>query len=284
MILPFRMALWGAMGAGKTWLIYSLARELDYLSGLDKKYIYTLSDSNDQPVFVNRNQFPNPTEEMEDFLYFFRRIEKSEPYNLVVDHQIELHDNQGLNLVDAVNLSTGNPQAELTISNSAAVIALFDCRYKDWGKSHPDTGILATDSDYAEHAYNLCRLVSQQIGEKKYLAACISKIDLFPKLMQSQKDAFRILFPETLRVLESYRQKIIIEYFSVSSMGFLESKDGLVANFDPETSSLKNSERWLPFNVVTPFFWLFEEYEMKNNYISPKYPKLRPYPRASKFF
>lgn len=274
-----RVMLWGPTGAGKSWLAYGLARELEYISTIDEKFTYALNGSNNLPVYVNVDQAPNPTQEMEDIVFTFHRFEKKEPQDLIVAHEVEIHDNMGLNLVQALGLSgSSNFQAELTLSKSIAVMALFDCRSEEFGGSIPMAGIISGRSDYANYANELCQLIVQQPGDKKYLAACISKIDFYPGFRQPARDIFGMLFPEVLAVMEKYERLIDINYFAISSMGFLRSGNNYTANFNSDTGSLENSGQWLPYNVAAPFFWIFEEVE--KDLKKPRYPLFKPYPRS----
>lgn len=277
-----RVALWGPSGAGKSWLIYAFARELESLALADDRFSYELQDGNGVHVFTNLNQIPDPTEVIEDHIFTFRRFIRDRDDVVISDHEVVIHDNTGKNLLDVLSLTGGgNFQAEYTLSKSIATIALFDAAHEYFGNSYPDAGILSGDESYAKCIHELCELMIQQSspGSQRYLAACISKIDFWPKLRRTPKDAFSMLFPRAFTELERYKNIINVEYFLLSSMGFLKQGEHIVSNYNPDTASVLDASRWLPYNVLCPFFWVFEEIERvsqsKKHY---KYPNCKQYP------
>jgi hypothetical protein len=63
-------------------------------------------------------------------------------------------------------------------------------------------------------------------------------------------------------LLRSYAGRMQIEAFGVSAAGYLDDRRQ-EPNYDPGTRSLLSPERWQPFAVETPFFWLFTHLEKR---------------------
>ncbi|MFT3892774.1 MAG: hypothetical protein QM730_14175 [Anaerolineales bacterium] len=129
------IAMWGPHGAGKTWLIYALAKELSWYSDRDPEFSYSIIDDTGINVWPSP---PNaidqgPTAFPEDRLWVFeRRGKKQTPTHQISSHRhsIVVHDDKGQNLIDAV-VEGGQNLAIATLQNSPNsdfVTGSIDCK------------------------------------------------------------------------------------------------------------------------------------------------------------
>lgn len=264
-----KIALWGPTGSGKTWMLRAFGRDLIRVNSLINdntptiRWDLRLFDSEDKPIVVPVDLTISPTGELEDEVVMFMRtpINKAGDPELSipsVSHKIILRDNMGENLVKAMRLTpeVSDRPAELILSTADAVIVLLDVNYRAFVVSDPTMGILADDASYAEHIQELCRLLSTG-GEQKNVAVCVSKVDL----SSLKSNVIRTLFPRTDEVLQQYSKRLRINYFNISSFGYIRHRGKFLANFNPDTGSVLDPQSWKPYNVSSPFFWIFEQIE-----------------------
>ena len=96
-----------------------------------------------------------------------------------------------------------------------------------------------------------------------YIAVCVTKTDSLGVYREPEPLIEAYFGAEMFRLLESYKnaqQYITMEYFSVSAMGYLDM-NRQVPNFNPLTDNLQDLNRWEPYRVESPFFWLFNAME-----------------------
>ena len=93
------------------------------------------------------------------------------------------------------------------------------------------------------------------------MAVCVTKVDQLGVQGRNPWQVVEVFFgAEMADLLKSYADKMHIEVFCVSAAGYLDPYREQ-PNYDPGTRSLLSAERWQPFAVETPFFWLFSHLE-----------------------
>ena len=173
--------------------------------------------------------------------------------------------------------------AEANMTSSVAIIAFLDIGYKGYAPSAPDLGILAADGDYRQRIEDLLGYLGSLGGPRqltKYLAICVSKVDLQPNLRRDADFLMKALFPKTDELLNAYngRNGLVVRKFQTSAVGFLPRRADL-PNYNPDTGWLSQPHRWVPFNTAAPFFWIFEEMEKQSP--NQRYPYPPPMSRGS---
>jgi hypothetical protein len=138
------------------------------------------------------------------------------------------------------------------IENASCVIAVLD--------PHAHRG-----HNYSQEQYknDIKALLDRLRKRHTYIAVCVTKIDSLGVYRDPESLIEAYFGAEMFRLLESYRnarQHITMEYFSVSAMGYLDP-NRQVPNFDPMKGELQDANRWEPYRVESPFFWLFNEME-----------------------
>lgn len=284
---PLRIALWGPTGSGKTWLVHALDRELRRYTQLDPYYSYDLQDEHGNPVIADSERVPLATDRIEDsFLRFSRSPKPGHPKLQVFVHEFIIHDNLGVSTLNALGLSSStDAPAEITLERSFGVVALLDAISAN-GVDAPELGVLASDENYAEHVEALFQLMNSASfrAPRKYLALCVSKVDQLLHMKREPKELMQVRFRKTAERADRYANQqhsgIEMAYFSTSAVGFVKRGRQTVANFNPEDGSILEPSRWLPYNVVAPFFWMFENVERAS--LSGKTP-YRSYPKGPKY-
>jgi hypothetical protein len=95
------------------------------------------------------------------------------------------------------------------------------------------------------------------------VAVCVTKVDQLGVQGRDPWQVVEVYFgSEMAQMLRSYKSKMRIEAFAVSAAGYLDEFREQ-PNFDPGTRSLLSPERWQPFAVETPFFWMFTYLERR---------------------
>ncbi len=118
-----------------------------------------------------------------------------------------------------------------------------------------------TQAQYTQMVSNLLQLLSSAPKPDRHVAVCITKVDQLGVQGRSPWQVIEVFFgAEMAKVLKSYAGKMAIEAFGVSAAGYLDAYRQQ-PNFDPGTRSLLSPDKWQPFAVETPFFWLFTHLE-----------------------
>ncbi len=282
----YSIALWGPAGSGKTAFIYAFARKLaiDYRD--DPDFLYQLTDAMTGDLISIYLPEVHPTESMEDFSFVFQRIPKKitpSHETSSFEHIIHIRDNKG---ADTISIADDYYEmSRFNITSSSSLIIMLDPTfdYSSTNKSQSKKDFLEDEfleDDFLyepnpyeihsmsgdEYYYRINQLFSVLRNEGKdrhfSIAVCITKIDSLNIRNRDPWELIRIFFGGPLYdMLQKYQSlpNFTIQTFSISSFGFLGRKP----NFDPVTNDLKNQERWLPYNVEAPLFWLFDQIERR---------------------
>ncbi|MFT3892780.1 MAG: ATP-binding protein [Anaerolineales bacterium] len=273
-----RIALWGPSGVGKTTLIRALACELSWLNRNNPDFSYELTGPDGQSI---RNfwtdEYSEPTKSPEDFLYTFRRVNPGLATPLV-EHQIVIFDDKGNSLIRSFD-SDFNRITELSLRDARFVIAIIDptliLETQRISLIDTSTAPSITKSDYLNYLRRLLSLMGQNNKERRYLAICLSKMDLFELRWQNPKVLAELFFGETfLHDIDwQVAKNISIQYFSTSAMGFVwDNNYNEFPNFDIGTGLPKFKYEWRPWNITAPFFWMFSQIETQETGRSSNYP------------
>lgn len=286
------IALWGVTGAGKTWLIHALARELAWYTEKDPDFSYSLKDSDDQ--YIRSLHAPTksgiaPSLEGEDHLWIFERKAKIKSRAHQISshaHQILIHDNPGDDLRKALDeyALDNDTMVSRTLKISRNIIILLDPTTLNDGKlkiATPEVNERKySKSDYERLIGTLVDVVISN-NQNVRLAICVSKADLL-KIHLPTEEIVKVMFGEgIMRALSS--PKVTKQFFRVSSVGVLRSSDGRKkSNIDDKLEGLIDESRWSPINVVSPFFWLFEAIEKErigiDDFLGDRKKYYIPYP------
>jgi len=290
--LPREIAFWGPSSSGKTWLMQSLARSLHRINQEDPEFEYVLAQRAAQAP-VNAFQAPQnqATSEAYDTVWIFQRKVRPEhdtpAHRLSAQsHTIVVRDAPGELLMQGVNnvvmvplreaqcvialldpslvdstASTAEPQAEQAAA-SQGLAALFGASAATASAPAPAAGSFQyTQAQYTQMVSNLLSSLASAARPDRYVAICITKVDQLGVQGRSPWQVAEVFFgAEMAQLLRNYSAKMNIEAFTVSAAGFLD-ENRQQPNFDPGARSLLSPDRWQPFAVETPFFWLFTHVE-----------------------
>lgn len=258
------IALWGASGSGKTWLLNAFGRELAWYNENDPDFEYSLKDIDDNYLLFNEpiNAVSSPaTSASEDYLWTFERRGKkknSRAHQISSHaHKILVHDNPGDELVKVINGEGNNDVVFSALQNSTNFILLLDpLNIKD-SPVGGSTSSELTKSDYERLLGMLVEIVLRN-NKGVRLAICLSKSDLV-KIYLPTDEIIRVVFGDgVLRPLNS--PHVEKKFFRVSSVGTIRKHGKRTSNLS-NGQSLDEPDRWSPINVAAPFFWLFEGVE-----------------------
>ena len=279
------VALWGTSGSGKTWLLHALAKELMWYTQNDPEFNYTLVDEDQQALFP----FPPDTTDVggtlspEDRMWVFKRVGKinSRAHQISShEHKIIVHDDMGRNLVDAISPGNEGLTAE-TLKHSPNLILLLDPSTVKGSGVGPDSDSNRLEKhEYAQYMHNLINTLQKKGGTRR-LAVCLSKADLLKVLLPIQELVKAVFGAD---VMAQFRNpNLQVEYFRVSAVGYLKQPNGReVPNLDT-SGNIREKDAWDPFNVVSPFFWIFESIErervQKGDFLGDRGRSYIPYPK-----
>jgi hypothetical protein len=272
----------------------SLARSLQKINQDDAEFEYVLA----QPESLERNNgFKAPqnqaTSDAYDQVWLFQR--KVRPEHDTPAHRLSAHSHS-IVIRDAPGelLMQGNNNVVMVpLRDAQCVIAVLDPSLIDitaaaapaaqperaaasqglaalfGGNAAPNsaptpgigTAFQYTQAQYIQMLSNLLKLLSGAARPDRHLAVCVTKMDQLGVQGRSSWQVVEVYFgSEMAQLIKSYAGKMHIEAFGVSAAGFLDD-NRQQPNYDPGTRSLLSSERWQPFAVETPFFWLFSNVE-----------------------
>ena len=290
--LPREIAFWGPSSSGKTWLMQSLARSLHKINEDDPEFEYVLAQPEALAPISAQAPQNQATSDAYDKVWLFQRKVRPEhdspAHRLSAQcHSIVVRDAPGELLMQGVNnvvmvplrdaqciIAVLDPslidstttaaapavQSERTavqglaalFGSSAAAPASATAPAPAFGASFQ-----YTQAQYTQMVSNLLQLLSSAPRPDRHVAVCVTKVDQLGVQGRSPWQVIEVYFgAEMAKVLKSYAGKMEIEAFCVSSAGFLDAFRQQ-PNYDPGTGSLLSAERWQPFAVETPFFWLF---------------------------
>ncbi len=269
------IALWGPSGSGKTWLMYSLGRALYGLR--DPEFAYTLQDSSAtvvRPVDVFTPPPQGGTQKPKDEIWIYQRRPRVSKYSArhilsAHSHVINLHDLKGeetIRLRDRITTET--------LSDSEYILLMLDHTLvmspqdealaggTSLGLAQPEF----TQNQYAGLVRDLfdVLLYSPNV-ENRRVAVCFTKIDLLNVRKRPPGQLIEAYFGRHMvELLNNYKEQNQweIEAFCVSAAGYLPGRDN-APNYDVRTLNLRNPDQWEPYNVQSPFFWLFEDIERR---------------------
>ncbi|MFT3892775.1 MAG: hypothetical protein QM730_14180 [Anaerolineales bacterium] len=134
--------------------------------------------------------------------------------------------------------------------------------------------------EYAQIIYNLVNLLLSQAGQRR-IAVCLSKADLLNLILPEQELIKACFGPDMLRLFNNPRLQV--KFFRVSSVGFVKKTGGRKSPNITSEGNIENPGSWEPFNVVSPFFWLFESIERQRlktgDLFGEREKKYIPYPK-----
>lgn len=258
-----KFALWGPRGSGKDWVIKSFARSLEQYNidnnnnnRYDKDFEHLVFHGDSiTPVKIQAPGHIDATVQgaPDDTVYIYeRRGRKSSPVHAVSAHvhEILITNASGEDLVKADVHSVN-----YAVQKATCLLILLDPTIINAG--------ITTMAEYQSWVADLLEnLEKPSNGDKRYIAACITKIDMLKTKRPDPTEDLNMYFgPGMDEVFRTHTKSKDVEYklFSISSYGFL--KDGKTPNYSNETEHLMDSNYWNPINVEQPFFWLFEKVE-----------------------
>jgi hypothetical protein len=288
--LPREIAFWGPSSSGKTWLMQSLARSLHKINQDDAEFEYVLAQPEALTAISAQAPQNQATSDAYDKVWLFQR--KVRPEHDTPAHRLSAHSHsivvrdapgellmQGVNNVVMVPLrdaqcilavldpslidsATPNPAATAAQperSTNQGLAALFGSASATTAAPAPGfgTSFQYTQAQYTQMVSNLLQLLSSAPRPDRHVAVCITKVDQLGVQGRSPWQVIEVYFgAEMAKLLKSYAGKMEIEAFGVSAAGYLDAYRQQ-PNFDPGTRSLLSPDKWQPFAVETPFFWLF---------------------------
>jgi hypothetical protein len=289
--LPREIAFWGPSSSGKTWLMQSLARSLHKINQDDSEFEYVLAQPEALTAISAQAPQNQATSDAYDKVWLFQR--KVRPEHDTPAHRLSAHSHsivvrdapgellmQGINNVVMVPLrdaqciiavldpslidsATPNPAAAAAAqperNTNQGLAALFGSSSAAPAATTPGFGasFQYTQAQYTQMVSNLLQLLSSAPRPDRHVAVCVTKVDQLGVQGRSPWQIIEVYFgAEMAKLLKGYIGKMEIEAFGVSAAGYLDSFRQQ-PNFDPGTRSLLSPEKWQPFAVETPFFWLF---------------------------
>jgi hypothetical protein len=289
--LPREIAFWGPTSSGKTWLMQSLARSLHKINEDDPEFEYVLAQPEALVPISAQAPQNQATSDAYDKVWLFQRKVRPEFDNSAHrlsahSHSIVVRDAPGELLMQGVNNVVMVP-----LRDAQCILAVLDPSLIDTtaaaapAASQPDRpaaqGLAAlfgssttatasasvapafgasfqyTQAQYTQMVSNLLQLLSSAPRPDRHVAVCVTKVDQLGVQGRSPWQVIEVYFgAEMTKLLKSYTGKMEIEAFAVSAAGYLDDYRQQ-PNYDPGTGSLLSPERWQPFAVEAPFFWLF---------------------------
>jgi hypothetical protein len=280
MNMPHHVLVWGPHGVGKTALISALACEMSWLNNNSEDGSkYELLDQDGQ-VVKNfwMDDYAFPTQYPRDYIYKFKGNFPNRSLK-AIEHQITVFDDKGSTLVETLS-DLSNGIARLSIKNSRFLIAIidptivFESQKLSMLKSS-DPAFLVKRSDYLDYLRRLISIMGQNTSERRYIAICMSKMDLLELRWKDPKILVELCFGESFLndINWHKRHNIVVQYFSTSAYGFFwDSNYNEFPNFDITSGMPKFKEEWRPWNVTAPFFWMFNQIEQETLNTTADYP------------
>ena len=263
--LEQEIALWGPSTSGKTWLVYSLGKALMHLADPLFEYKLWQVDTQGKPVRANLTiADKKPNQKHQDEIWLFQRLPHEElvgsgRFLSTHTHRIKLHDLKG---DDTRELKEAVTTASLL--NSPKILLMLDPTITVPNQSK-SLGSVAEEGKITQDKYcaDVRRLFDHWVTADELpgrsVALCFTKID---QLNVQKRDPWQLIaayFGQCMiDLLKDYEGAWAMKAFCVSAVGYLSNGK---ANYDIATRSLDNLEEWRPYNVTSPFFWLFQESE-----------------------
>ena len=290
--LPREIAFWGPSSSGKTWLMQSLARALHKINQDDHEFEYVLAQPEALAPISAQVPQNQATSDAYDKVWLFQRKVRPEFDNAAHRlsahcHSIVVRDAPGELLMQGVNnvvmvplrdaqciiavldpslIETAAPvaAAQAERSTNQGLAALFGSSSASSSAAPAPgfgTSFQYTQAQYTQMVSNLLQLLSSAPKPDRHVAVCVTKVDQLGVQGRSPWQVIEVYFgAEMAKLLKGYAGKMAIEAFGVSAAGYLDAYRNH-PNYDPGTRSLLSPDKWQPFAVETPFFWLFTHLE-----------------------
>ena len=282
-IIPQRIALWGPAGSGKTWLINALGRALVNFQPSDPNFSYELREFSDEifdpfimPIAPPKYQ---PTNELVDYMWLFRRRAKQNTYAHKISaqtHILHIHDVNGLEsiaLADGVKQNYINAKLILLLLDPINLdkfpVKIFDSQtdndqinknntqIQNVFESKDAQSMVMTRELYQSSIKQLLDYVSESGNVRPFVAVCLTKRDLWKKDLSSD-EAVRSLFGQQMfDMLSQYSRELTLKTFIMTSCGYLDDASKK-SNYNKQTGELLDISQWIPRGVLNPFFWFLD--------------------------
>ncbi|MBI5223172.1 hypothetical protein HY990_01995 [Candidatus Micrarchaeota archaeon] len=284
------IALWGPHGAGKTWLVKSLAKSLEKHNGEASELRYGIRNANTgEDLYYEGIPEVFPTVGMvgEEWIFgrkvntrFVKKVSYKHKIS-VYEHRIEIRDVEG----ELTEKLKEHEDIQKYIRGAKSVLLILDPfqfgdrppesspmpnRDDDVGNTESNVShikaekTIFTEEDYCRLVRDLIKLLSNS-NNTKNLAICVTKYDRLGIRTRDPWEVIDIKFGT--QMLELFRatikdpsKNLNIRPFLVSSFGYLD-KAQTQPNFNQNSGFIQKKDAWEPFNVEAPFFWLFEQTE-----------------------
>ena len=307
------IALWGPYASGKSWLLCSFPKDLEYYNRLndqENQFFYSLREylpgkPDPLPVIPGPPVSIMPAPHLMTFMYRFNRVPRTLDRRLrssAQDHEVLLSKIKWKDLVqgldDPENFA-GSMNALVQAQNHVIALGIpYDEMMSEPpmvpGLEQPDPmmgfshrrdsrlGIFIPSQD--ELVISMQGLL-QKLGTQRRcnLAFCLTKADQLKKT-GSPWDLLEYRHGRKLRnLLELYRKFHNIQVFVTSAAGYLQVDGRVVPNI--AGGELIDPNCWQPVNTAAPFFWIFEQLEharLQKNFFLFRAARLKnyiPYPR-----
>lgn len=258
-------AFWGPPGSGKDWMLRSFAKALEQYNDqksrrYDSRFEHRLTYGDGRPVSTE----PPPkgtivaTQQGTAYDDRFRYTRTGRSAPLTKEQRLSSHSHDIL-----VTNAAGGDTVELdrsfvvtaSLEKAQCVLMLLDHTLIG------QTGAVDR-ATYHEWVRNfLDYLEPLPAGQNRFIAACLTKVDRL-SIIRDPEESVRLTFgPGMSQLFAGYAGRgTVVRAFGVSAFGYLRSENRQ-ANLDGESIYLKDPNRWRPYNVEQPFFWLFEQLE-----------------------
>jgi GTPase SAR1 family protein len=281
----FRIVLWGPPDSGKTWFLEAFVTWLwNYNQAENKLARFELNDMGGLEIHSrlaesDPMEFARLNVSMKDMVGYLTR------YNLAdhsgkapaaklssYTHYLHITDEKGHSALELLNDTWKVRPTELSFERANGVIIAIDTAWllqESAGENSKSSEKMGEDSSgKSAQLYNtwIRQLLEKLCNEparpaKRYIALCLMKADASPSTLDDPwMQLETLLGKELLETLGGYKNQrdIHIEAFACSAAGYLEEADK-----KPNISKgrLSNPEKWAPWNVATPVFWMLEEVE-----------------------
>lgn len=284
------ITLWGPPSSGKTWMLEALKKAVAIRNANDSEFFYQLLGFDDEesldydlPPKEDKRNGDGTTHRWR----FIRRPRKSNNDSVFISahtHYLYINDLEGgsaFAFTDAIKnvikksklivvfldveygmytTSSSKPKEEQDYSSSEEEPNLFEF-FRDepveMSVSTPKEPSHLVDYDVAiETLFTYL----ESLNNKPYVAVCLSKVDAISKKNEDIQGFIKNKFGHKVSARISSYTKNHIEYFKISSTGFL-SGDLETSNFNPETNTLLDKNQWVP-KVELPFYWFFDQVKL----------------------
>lgn len=265
------IALWGPSGSGKSSLItaFGVTISRKYNAQSDG-FNYTILDEHGQPKVRFDKPFDIKATDTRHLFFweFIRQSSENTPEHKIRSqhHRIRIYDDKGDNNIGMLDDPDTYRPTLLQIVDAESIILLLDPKLIKKGTDVGGTDVGYTKDQYFDMINQLVIELKKHQRERN-IAVCLTKIDTLGQGVEkieawneisSHFDRMHVSLTGLLKKLHQPQDGIFVEAFAVSTQ------------IDPPSSSSKDQEEefrkkldWSPLNVEYPFFWLFEQMELR---------------------